>query len=528
MLNKKKKFYISTAIVYASSIPHIGNIYEIILADSISRFKKLEGYNVYFQTGTDEHGQKIEQKAKEEGIDNQKYVDKISLQIKKIYDLFNIEYDYFIRTTNPLHKKNVQNILEILIRKKDIYLGKYEGWYSVSEESFVSEKDLIDGKTLNGEIPIWSSEEVYFFKLSNYQQKLINYLKSDNNLILPTTRKKEILNLLKEPLPNLSISRTSFKWGIDLTFDNKHIVYVWIDALSNYITGFNCCFYPDVKLKNSKFNYYWPCDLHIIGKDISRFHLIYWPILLMSLDLPLPKKFLIHPWILFNNKKMSKSTNNVLYVEDLIKFFSIDAIRYFVLHEIPYSSDGIITYELLIERYNSDLVNNIGNLLSRTLGMINKYRCNQLKKILSITPLINSFLTKIDIDLSYNALKTVESVYHYMNLYNVSEALEQIIKLARLCNKYIDKIEPWNLFKNKSYHEILDFCLFNLIETLRFIGILLKPFLPDTSEKILNNIKAEQRTFDSLKTFGIIKEKKLFLCENLFKRLEKDKINFHN
>ncbi|WCA22287.1 methionine--tRNA ligase [Candidatus Phytoplasma oryzae] len=517
MFNKKKKFYISTSIVYASAIPHIGNIYEMILADVIARFKRMEGYQVYFQTGTDEHGQKIEQKAKKENSSNQNYVDNISNQIKKIYDLVNVKYDYFIRTTNILHKQNVQNIIEKLFKQKDIYLGKYEGWYSVSEERFISEKDLINGKTINEEIPIWSSEEVYFFKLSNYQKRLLDYLKNNENLILPIQRKKEILNLLNEPLTDLSISRNSVKWGISLTFNPEHIVYVWIDALSNYITGFNCCFYNNkVCLKNEKFNYYWPCDLHVIGKDISRFHLIYWPILLMALDLPLPKQFLIHPWVLFNNKKMSKSTNNVLYINDLLKFFSVDAIRYFVLHEIPYVSDGIITYDLLLERYNSDLVNVLGNLLNRTLGMLKKYRNNYIKKVF-----VSNLFLKEEINLAESSLKTFKLVCDYMKIYKISDALEQIIKLARLCNKYIDINEPWKLFKNIDFNEKLDFCLFNLIETLRFIGVLLKPFLPDTATKILNQIKAEKTTFDSLKKFGLTQEKKISIGFPLFKRLDK-------
>ncbi|KXT29141.1 methionine--tRNA ligase [Candidatus Phytoplasma oryzae] len=520
MLIKKKKFYISTSIVYSSSIPHIGNIYEMILADVITRFKRLKGYDVYFQTGTDEHGQKIEQKAKKEGFSSQKYVNNVSDKIKKIYDLMNIKYDYFIRTTHALHKKNVQYILEKLIEKKDVYLGKYEGWYSVSEESFVSEKDLINGKTINGEKPIWSSEEVYFLKLHRYQKKLLNYLQSEKNLILPKQRKKEIFNLLEEPLSDLSITRTSFKWGIPLTLDSKHIVYVWIDALSNYITGFNCLMQDNcIFTKNKKFNYYWPCDLHVIGKDISRFHLIYWPILLMALELPLPKQFLIHPWILFNNKKMSKSTNNVLYVEDLLKFFPVDAIRYFVLSEIPYVSDGIITFNLLFEKYNTDLVNTLGNLLNRTLGMIEKYKNNQLKKVV-----MTNFSQNNEINLSKVSLETVRLVFGYMKLYKISDALKQIIKLARLCNKYIDIIKPWDLFKNYLDHDKIDLCLYNLVETIRFIGILLKPFLPNTSYNILDQIKAEQTTFESLKEFGITQNKKLFLGNILFKRLEKNKI----
>jgi methionyl-tRNA synthetase len=513
---EKKIFYISTSIVYASDIPHIGNVYEMILADSIARFKKLEGYDVYFQTGTDEHGQKIEQKALKAGISNQEYVDNISEKIKKIYDLMNIQYDYFIRTTNPLHKQNVQKIINKLIKKNDIYLGKYEGWYSISEENYISEKDLINGKTIHGEKPIWASEEVYFFQISKYQEKLLKYLKNNKNLILPLQRKKEILNLLKKPLSDLSISRTSFKWGIPLDFDPKHIVYVWIDALSNYITSFNCQNINNNFDKNEKFMKYWPCDLHVIGKDISRFHLIYWPILLMALNLPLPKKFLIHPWILFNQKKMSKTTNNVIYVEDLLKFFPIDAIRYFVLHEIPYISDGILTYDLLFERYNTDLVNTMGNLLSRTLGMIKKYRNSQLTKISDNYENFNN-----QINLPQKSLETVKKIYFLMKTFRISDILEEIMKLSRLCNKYIDLNEPWNLFKIKSEYKKLDIILYNLIETLRFIGVLLQPFLPETANIILNQIKAEKRTLKSLNKFGITQNKKLCSNFKLFERLEK-------
>ncbi|MDV3205279.1 MAG: methionine--tRNA ligase [Weeping tea tree witches'-broom phytoplasma] len=510
----KKKFFIATSIVYASSLPHIGNVYEMILADSIARFKKLDGYDVYFQTGTDEHGQKIEKKAARKNINAQAYVNHISTEIKRIYDSLNIQYDYFIRTTSLSHKQNVQIILEKLFAQGDIYKGLYEGWYSVSEESYVSEKDLIDHKMPNGESPIWTKEEVYFFKISKYQDKLLKYLEENPYLILPIERRKEIFNLLKTPLTDLAISRTSFRWGIPLSFNPKHITYVWIDALSNYITGLNDELNFNVFNINDKFRKYWPCDLHVIGKDISKFHLIYYPILLMSLNLPLPKQFLIHPWILFNEKKMSKSTNNVVYTDDLLQIFPSDAIRYFVLSKIPSLSDGILTYDLFYDQYNADLANTIGNLLSRSLGMIKSYRNNQLTKIL--------IKEDLGINLSQKAVNTLPLIRNCMLFYQVNDALAHIIKLARSCNKYIDMVKPWNLAKVpcSENNNKLDFCLYNLVETLRFIGVLLKPFLPVTAKLILKYIQSEENTFSSLKKFGITRSKIMLQADKkLFERL---------
>ncbi|MDV3167873.1 MAG: methionine--tRNA ligase [Candidatus Phytoplasma stylosanthis] len=513
--DSEKKFYIATSIVYASSIPHIGNIYEIILADVVARFKKMEGYSVYFQTGTDEHGQKIERKANHKGIPTKIYVDQISQQIKEIYSQMNIQYDFFVKTSDLFHKIKVQNIVNQLKKQNDIYLGVYEGWYSVNEESYISEKDLINGKTVHGEIPIWEKEKVYFFKLSRYKKRLLQYLNHDPDLVLPHSIKKEILNLLDKPLIDLCISRTSLKWGINFQFDPEHTVYVWIDALCNYITGLE---YYSQK-NNYSFQAFWPCDLHIIGKDISKFHLIYYPILLMALNLPLPKKFLIHPWILFNDKKMSKSLNNVIYVSDLLKIFPVDAIRYFVLNEIPYNSDGILTYDLLFERYNKDLVNTLGNLISRTLGMIVKYKKNHLKKIY---PSKETFKISEMIDLEKKSLETFSLVKKYMKYYRIGDSLKSIFKLAHLCNKYIDLKKPWELFKKPEDSDKLDSTLYNLVETIRFIGVLLQSFLPETSKNILEQIKSEENTFKSLEYFGITQNKELKLEKKLFTRLNKE------
>ncbi|MEZ0180071.1 methionine--tRNA ligase ['Camptotheca acuminata' phytoplasma] len=506
---QKKNFYISTSIVYASAIPHIGNIYEMILGDVIARFKRLEGYNVYFQTGTDEHGQKIEKKALQAGLQPKDYVAGISNEIRQIYDKMNIKYDSFIRTDSASHKKKVQQIIDKLLKQGDIYLGVYEGWYSLQEESYIFEKDLIDGKTLSGETPIWTKEEVYFFKLSKYQDKLLKYLEENLDLVFPHSKKKEILNLLKEPLEDLSISRTSLKWGIPFSFDSRHVVYVWIDALSNYITGLG--YSPEGSDK--KFEQFWPCDLHLIGKDISRFHLIYFPILLMALNLPLSRQFFIHSWILFNNKKMSKSLNNIIYVDDLLKTFSVDAIRYFVLHEMPYNDDGVLTHDLLFDRYNTDLVNTIGNLLSRTLGMISKYKNGKLEKNKKI------FTELAEIDLDKESVETFNSIKEYMKSYKVGDSLESILKLSRLCNKYIDLVKPWELFRKEENLDKLDFVLYHLIETIRFIGVLLQPFLPETSKNILEQIKSENNTFESIQEFGVTKPKELQLEKNLFERL---------
>ncbi|AGL90774.1 Methionyl-tRNA synthetase [Candidatus Phytoplasma australiense] len=514
-MENKTKFYLSTSIAYASGIPHIGNVYEVILADAIARFKRLDGWDVFFQTGTDEHGQKIEQKASSKGVLPQEYVNYISSEIKRIYDLMQISYDRFIKTTNHKHQKAVQVIFTKLLQQGDIYLGKYQGLYSVTEEVYVSEKDLVDGKTFNGEIPILISEDTYFFKLAKYQNRLLDYLENNPNLIQPETQKKEILNLLKEPLNDLSISRTSFRWGIPVPCDKNHVIYVWIDALSNYLTGLD---YNPNENTSSKFLQYWPCNLHVIGKDILRFHLIYWPILLMALKIELPQKFLAHPWILFDKNKMSKSKGNVLYVDDLLKFFPIDTIRYFVLHEIPYASDGNITYELLVERHNSVLVNLFGNVVHRIFGMLKSYRNYQLTQILDLPENHQEF------DLSQKVLLVLPLMRQKFEECKVGEALEEVEKLARLMNKYIDSVKPWELAQLPEKETLLNYVLYSLTEALRFLGVLLKPFLPQTAEKILCQIQAEDVTFESLKTFGLLKTKKLMPDEMLFQRIDLENV----
>ncbi|MBP5835683.1 methionine--tRNA ligase [Candidatus Phytoplasma meliae] len=509
------KFYLTTSIAYASGIPHIGNVYEIILADAIARFQRLDGYDVLFQTGTDEHGQKIAKKALQQGIKPQEYVNHVSSEIKRIYDLMQISYDQFVKTTDQSHQKAVQAIFEKLYQKGDIYLGKYQGLYSVVEEAYVLEKELIDGKTLNGETPVLISEETYFFKLSKYQDRLLQYLKNNPALIKPQNQRKELLNLLKEPLNDLSISRTSFQWGIHVTFNPKHVIYVWIDALSNYLTGLK---YNPHLSSNQSLLQYWPCDLHIIGKDILRFHLIYWPILLMALEMELPKQFLAHPWVLFDKNKMSKSLGNVLYVDDLLKIFPVDSIRYFVLHEIPYAQDGNITYELLVERHNNDLVNVVGNLVHRIFGMVKSYRQNYLNKIL-INPSEND-----DFDLSSKVLLILPLVRQKMAECKVGDALAEIMQLARFINKYIDLVEPWKLFRIAEKASLLDYVLYSLFESLRFLGVLLKPFLPQTADKILFQIRAQVVTFESLSTFGLLDAQELMQDEILFQRLDLDTV----
>lgn len=486
----KKNYYITTAIAYASDIPHIGNVYEVILADAIARFKRLDGFNVYFQTGTDEHGLKIETKANKNQIDPQQYVNKISDKIKDIYKSVGVMYDRFVRTTDDNHKSVVQNIFEILLKQDDIYLGTYKGWYSVSEESYIQEKDIVDGKGPRGDNLVWTEEEVYFFRMSKYQNQLIKYIEANPDFISPESRKNEMIqNFLSDKLPDLSISRTSFKWGIPVKNNQNHIIYVWMDALSNYITGLG--YNPEkVSYEMEKF---WPADLHLIGKDILRFHTIYWPIFLMALKLPLPKKVFGHPWILVNKGKMSKSIGNVMYVGDLLKHFKKDIIRYYVLHEIPYAQDGNMTYELIIERNNSDLANTIGNLINRSIGMALKYRKGHIQ--------FQCATLESSKKLRNNALEALSKMRVLIDEVRVSDALEIVLDLARKANKYIDITEPFRLYKENSQAVEIDEILYHLIETSRFIGVLLSPFIPETSKLILEQLKSKKDTFDSLIKF---------------------------
>lgn len=508
-----KKFFLTTAIAYSSAVPHIGNVYEAILADAICRYRREKGDDVFFQTGTDEHGQKIESKAKDHGISAKAYADHISSEIKRIYDKVGISYDYFIRTTDEQHEKAVQAIFKKLYDQGDIYLGKYEGWYSVADEAFIFEKDIVDGKGPSGDELVWTSEETYFLRLEKYQQKLLKHIEENPDFIAPESRKNEMVqNFLSEPLPDLSVSRTSFKWGIPVDFNDKHVIYVWIDALSNYITslGYN----PDEDITD-QFKKYWPADVHLIGKDILRFHTIYWPILLMALGIELPKKVFGHPWILVNKGKMSKSVGNTMYTDDLVRYFGVDAVRYYVLHEIPFAQDGNITYELLIERNNSDLANTIGNLVNRTIGMAKKYRQGIIKKTVMDEPFETSLKDK--------ALEALPKMDRFMDELKVADALEEVLILARAANKYIDVAAPWALFKDETKQEELDYVLYQLLETIRFVGVLLKPFIPETSKKILSLIKVERSDFESLDTFGLVEQVLLEPGEVLFERYDLDK-----
>ena len=510
---EKKKYYLTTAIAYASGVPHIGNVYEAILADAICRFKRLEGYDVFFQTGTDEHGQKIESRAKDNELTPKVFVDTISNEIKRIYDLVHIDYDQFVRTTDLRHIASVQAIFKKLYDQGDIYLGEYEGWYSVSEESFISEKDIVDGKCPNGDIPVWTKEAVYFLKLSKYQERLVKHIEAHPEFIEPESRRNEMIqNFLKEPLPDLSVSRTSFKWGVPVDFHQGHIVYVWIDALSNYITGLD--YHPNRPLTEA-FKTYWPADVHLIGKDILRFHTIYWPIILMALGLELPKQVFGHPWILVNKGKMSKSVGNTLYTDDLVNYFGVDPVRYYVLHEIPFAQDGNMTFELLIERNNSDLANTIGNLVNRTIGMAHKYREGVVKRTLLNEP--------FELSLKEKALEALPLMKALMDELKVSDALVVVVQLARYAYKYIDVSEPWALFKNAEKQDILDHVLYHLLETIRFVAVLLQAFIPETAQKIAKQIGVSDLSFESLETFGHYPTTTLDKPEVLFTRYDLEK-----
>ncbi len=510
---EKKTYYLTTAIAYASAIPHIGNVYEAILADAIVRFKRLQGYDVFFQTGTDEHGQKIESKATNNELSPQTYVDHIASEIKRIYDKVNVSYDQFVRTTDDRHIKSVQAIFKKLYDQGDIYLGEYEGWYSIAEEAFILEKDIVDGKAPNGDIPVWTKEAAYFLKLAPYQERLLKHIEEHPEFIEPESRRNEMVqNFLKEPLPDLSVSRTSFKWGIPVEFNPGHIVYVWIDALSNYITGLD--YHPDQSL-SEEFKKYWPADVHLIGKDILRFHTIYWPIILMALGLELPKQVFGHPWVLVNKSKMSKSVGNTLYTDDLVRYFGVDTVRYYVLHEIPFSQDGNITFELLIERNNSDLANTIGNLVNRTIGMAHKYREGIVKRVILDEP--------FELSLSEKSLEALPKMVSFMDELKVADALEEVVKLARLANKYIDVSEPWALFKNPEKQDVLDHVLYHLLETIRFVAVLLQPYIPETSKRIATQIGITDLSFESLSTFGQYEAQTLGKAEVLFERYDQAK-----
>ena len=491
----KKPYYITTAIAYTSGKPHIGNTYEIVLADSIARFKRMQGYDVRFQTGTDEHGQKIEIKAGEAGVTPKQFVDNVSGQIKEIWDLMNTSYDKFIRTTDEYHEKQVQKIFKKLHDQGDIYKGYYEGKYCTPCESFFTESQLVDGKCPDcGREVIDAKEEAYFFKLSKYADRLIDYINTHPEFIQPESRKNEMMNNFLLPgLQDLCVSRTSFKWGIPVDFDDKHVVYVWIDALSNYITGLG---YDVDGNSDELYKKYWPADLHLIGKDIIRFHTIYWPIMLMALDLPLPKQVFGHPWLLVGDGKMSKSKGNVIYADDLVNYFGVDAVRYFVLHEMPFDNDGSITWELMVERMNSDLANILGNLVNRTISMNNKYFGGVISN-----PGVNE---PVDDDLKAVALAMHEKVDAKMEKLRVADAITEVFTLLRRCNKYIDETEPWKLAKDETKQDRLATVLYNLMEGIRMAAVALAAYLPNTSAKILDMLGTQERDYLKLDQFGLL------------------------
>ena len=490
----KKKYYITTAIAYTSGKPHIGNTYEAVLADSIARFKRQQGYDVFFQTGTDEHGQKIELKAAEAGVTCKEFVDSVAGEIKNIWDLMNTSYDKFIRTTDADHEKQVQKIFKKLYDQGDIYKGYYEGMYCTPCESFFTESQLVDGKCPDCGRPVTpAKEEAYFFRMSKYAQRLIDHINEHPEFIQPVSRKNEMMNNFLLPgLQDLCVSRTSFKWGIPVDFDPKHVVYVWLDALTNYITGIG---YDCDGESTEQFKKDWPADLHLIGKDIIRFHTIYWPIFLMALDLPLPKQVFGHPWLLQGDGKMSKSKGNVLYADQLVDFFGVDAVRYFVLHEMPFENDGVITWELMVERLNSELANTLGNLVNRTISMSNKYFDGVIKSTGVCEP--------VDEELKAVVLGTKAKVAAKMEELRVADAITEIFTLFKRCNKYIDETMPWALAKDEDKKDRLAEVLYNLVEGICIGASLLESFMPDTTGKILAQLNANKRTYDELDTFGL-------------------------
>lgn len=492
---EKKPYYISTAIAYTSAKPHIGNTYEIVLADAIARYKRMTGYDVYFQTGTDEHGQKIQEKAEAAGITPQQYVDNVAGQIRQIWDLMNTTYDRFVRTTDPMHVQKVQKIFQKLYEQGDIYKGSYKGKYCTPCESFWTESQLVDGKCPDcGRPVVDAEEEAYFFRMSKYADRLMEYIETHPDFIQPESRKNEMVNnFLKPGLQDLCVSRTSFNWGVPVTFDDKHVVYVWLDALTNYITF--CGWDPDGN-HDAHFKKYWPADVHLIGKDIIRFHTIYWPIFLMALGEELPKQVFGHPWLLVGDGKMSKSAGNVIYADDLVKYFGVDAVRYYVLHEIPFANDGVLTYEMMMERINTDLANVLGNLVNRTIAMNHKYFDGRIMEPCAAEP--------VDEELKQMALALPAKVEAKMDGLHVADAIDEIFALLRRSNKYIDETMPWALAKDESKKARLGTVLYDLLESIRFAATMLKPYLPETADKIFAQLNVEDKGVESLATFGAL------------------------
>ena len=513
----KKPYYITTAIAYTSGKPHIGNTYEVVLADSIARYKRLQGYDVRFQTGTDEHGQKIELKAAEAGITPKEFVDNVAGEIRRIWDLMNTSYDKFIRTTDEYHEKQVQKIFKKLYDKGDIYKGHYEGMYCTPCESFWTESQLVDGKCPDcGREVKPAREEAYFFRMSKYADRLIDYINEHPEFIQPVSRKNEMMNNFLLPgLQDLCVSRTSFKWGIPVDFDDKHVVYVWLDALTNYITGLG---YDADGNNDELYAKYWPADLHLIGKDIIRFHTIYWPIFLMALDLPLPKQVFGHPWLLQGDGKMSKSKGNVIYADDLVDFFGVDAVRFFVLHEMPFDNDGVITWELMVERLNSELANTLGNLVNRTISMSNKYFGGVVDN--------KGVAEAVDDDLKNTILEETKKVDAKMNDLRVADAITEIFNIFKRCNKYIDETMPWALAKDETKKDRLATVLYNLVEGISIGAELLFPFMPETSQKIKAQLNAPDREYEQLGEFGLYPDggKVVEKPEILFARLDLNEV----
>ncbi len=512
---EKQKYYITTAIAYTSKKPHIGNSYEIVLTDAIARFRRLQDYDVFFLTGTDEHGQKIEEYAKNAGVTPKEYVDKVAGEIREICDMLNTTYDKFIRTTDNYHEKTVQKIFKKLYEQGDIYKSEYEGLYCTPCESFWTESQLVDGKCPDcGREVKPAKEEAYFLKLSKYQKQLEDHIENHPNFIYPESRKKEMLNnFIKPGLQDLCVSRTSFKWGVPVTFDDKHVIYVWIDALSNYITALG--YDPDGS--SDLYKKYWPANVHIIGKDIIRFHTIYWPIMLMALGESLPEQVYGHPWLLFGEDKMSKSKGNVIYADELVKRFGVDAVRYYLLSEMPHAQDGSISYDTMIERYNSDLANTIGNLVNRTVAMVNKYFDGEL--------ICNTEAEELDEGFKADILAALPKVEKAFDDFRICDAVDAVLTIAKRSNKYIDETAPWALAKDEEKKNRLATVLYNLVESIRIIAVELSPFMPETSKEILAQINCDIDTYESIKTFGAISVgSKVGSATPLFARIDVEKI----